>query len=134
MADRVERPNGRVVGIEVKAAFDLSAGDATGLRSLRDRLGDAFVCGVVLHYGDRVQRLEERIFALPVSSLWSTWRWMLIRLPPGQTRFRHAFRCELRGFLQRNARMLRGLGPGTHAAQDANRIVAGRVRTVAGFA
>ena len=92
-------------------AADLSAGDAKGLRSLRDRLGDAFACGVVLHYGDRVQRLEERIFALPVSSLWSTWRWMPIRLPPGQTRFRHAFRCELRGFLQRNARMLRGLGP-----------------------
>ena len=68
----LERPNGLVVGIEVKAVFDLSAGDSKGLRSLRGRLGDAFVCGVVLHCGDRVQRLDERIFALPVSSLWST--------------------------------------------------------------
>ena len=68
----LERPNGDVVGIEVKASFDLHAGDAKGLRSLRDRLGSTFVTGIVLHCGDRAQRLDDRIVALPISALWST--------------------------------------------------------------
>lgn len=67
----LERPNGDVVGIEVKASFDLHRGDAKGLRSLRDRLGPTFVAGIVLHCGDRPQRLDERIVALPISELWS---------------------------------------------------------------
>lgn len=67
----LERPNGEVVGIEVKASFDVHVGDAKGLRALRDRLGPTFVAGIVLHCGDRVQRLDERIVALPISSLWS---------------------------------------------------------------
>ena len=67
----LERPDGDVVGIEVKASFDLHAGDSKGLRALRDRLGPAFVSGIVLHCGDRVQRLDDRIIAMPVAALWS---------------------------------------------------------------
>jgi uncharacterized protein len=66
----LERPSGEIVGIEVKAAFDVDASDARGLRALRDRLGDNFVNGIVLHCGDRVQRLDDRIVAVPVSALW----------------------------------------------------------------
>jgi uncharacterized protein len=60
-----------VVGIEVKASFDLHAGDTKGLRALRDRLGETFVAGIVLHCGDKSQRLDDRIIALPISALWS---------------------------------------------------------------
>ncbi len=67
----LERPNGDVVGIEVKASFDVHAGDTKGLRALRDRLGGSFVAGIVVHCGDRAQRLDERIIALPIAALWS---------------------------------------------------------------
>ena len=67
----LELPNGNVVGIEVKASFDVHAGDAKGGRALRDRLGPTFVAGIVLHCGDQVQRLDKRIVALPVTALWS---------------------------------------------------------------
>jgi uncharacterized protein len=70
----LERPSGEVVGIEVKASFDVNLGDAKGLRSLRDRLGPMFVAGIVLHCGDQVVRLDERIVAMPVASLWSSER------------------------------------------------------------
>jgi uncharacterized protein len=67
----LERPDGDVVGIEVKASFDLHSGDTKGLRALRDRLGPTFVEGIVLHCGDRAQRLDDRIIAMPISALWS---------------------------------------------------------------
>ena len=67
----LKRPNGDVVGTEVKASFDLHAGDSKGLRALRDRLGPTFVTGIVLYCGDRVQRLDDRILAMPISALWS---------------------------------------------------------------
>ena len=66
----LERPSGDVVGIEVKATFDLRAEDTKGLRALRDRLGPTFVAGIVLHCGERAQRLDERIVALPIAALW----------------------------------------------------------------
>ena len=67
----LEQPNGDIVGIEVKASFDVHAGDTKGLRALRNRLGPTFVAGIVLHCGDRAQRLDERIVALPIAALWS---------------------------------------------------------------
>jgi uncharacterized protein len=66
----LERPTGEVVGIEVKAAVDVNRDDTKGLRSLRDRLGDQFIAGYVLHCGDSARTLDDRIRALPVSALW----------------------------------------------------------------
>jgi uncharacterized protein len=67
----LELPTGPVVGIEVKAALDIDASSVRGLRTLRDRLGDRFVAGVILHCGDRVQWVEDRLIAMPVSALWA---------------------------------------------------------------
>ena len=67
----LERPSGEVVGIEVKAAVDVHASDAKGLRALRDRLGSTFACGIVLHHGDTVQQIDDRIVAAPISLLWT---------------------------------------------------------------
>jgi uncharacterized protein len=67
----LEAPDGRIAGIEVKAAADLDDGDVRHLAYLRDRLGDRFVSGVVLHCGDRGRRLGDRLVSMPVSALWS---------------------------------------------------------------
>ena len=66
----IERPDGRVIGIEVKSATTTNQADARGLRFLRDRLGDRLQAGLLLHTGPLTARLSERIWATPVSALW----------------------------------------------------------------
>jgi len=65
-----ELGGGRIVGIEVKANAAPTKNDARHLIGLRDRLGDAFVAGVLFHTGPRTFAIEERIIAAPISSLW----------------------------------------------------------------
>lgn len=59
-----------VVGIEVKATAGPRAADAEHLVFLRERLGAKFLAGAVLHTGVRPFVLSDRIFALPVCTLW----------------------------------------------------------------
>lgn len=63
---------GRVVGIEVKATATPRPADAKGLRALAERLGDRFVCGIVLHTGEQVIGLGPSLSAHPLSALWET--------------------------------------------------------------
>lgn len=65
-----EQAAGRVVGIEVKASAAPTIEDARHLIWLRERVGERFVAGVVLHTGPRVYRLGERILAVPICALW----------------------------------------------------------------
>lgn len=62
---------GRVVAVEVKAGTAPSRRDARHLIWLRDELGDGFVRGLVLHTGPQPFELDERIWAVPIASLWS---------------------------------------------------------------
>lgn len=66
----LEGPGGSVIGIEVKGSASPGADSAQHLRWLRDRLGDRFAAGVVLHLGSRSSSFGERIHAVPVSALW----------------------------------------------------------------
>jgi hypothetical protein len=66
----LERADGRVVGLEVKAGASLTARDFKGLEHLFGTLGDAFHRGVVLYTGTEVQHFGPRMWALPVSALW----------------------------------------------------------------
>jgi hypothetical protein len=66
----IERADGRVVAIEVKASVDVDHSDARGLEFLRNRLGDRFMAGFLLHGGRHRLRFGDRIVALPVSALW----------------------------------------------------------------
>lgn len=59
-----------VIALEVKATAAPGANDAAHLRFLRDQLGDRFLGGAVLHTGPRAFTLSDRIFALPICSLW----------------------------------------------------------------
>ncbi len=61
-----------VVAIEVKATSTPRPGDARHLAFLRDRLGDRFRCGVVLHTGKQQLNVGDRLYALPVSALWGS--------------------------------------------------------------
>jgi uncharacterized protein len=66
----LEGPGGAVVGIEVKATTSPGADSAKHLRWLRERLGERFTAGVVLHLGQRASSFGDGIHALPVSVLW----------------------------------------------------------------
>ena len=59
-----------VVGIEVKAASTPRGPDFEGLVYLRDLLGDRFIAGVVLHTGTAARPFGDRLWALPISTLW----------------------------------------------------------------
>jgi len=66
----LEHPDGRVVGIEIKSATRVNAGDARGIRALRDAAGPRFHRGVVMYAGRLPHPVEPGIDALPISALW----------------------------------------------------------------
>jgi uncharacterized protein len=61
---------GNVVAIEIKATAAPKREDAKHLEWLQEELGERFLAGAVLHTGPRPFRLSERIFALPICTLW----------------------------------------------------------------
>lgn len=65
-----EMAAGDVVAVEVKAAAAPGADDARHLVWLRDRLGERFIAGAVLHTGPRRYRLSDRVYAVPICALW----------------------------------------------------------------
>lgn len=66
----LEFAGGRVLGIEIKSATTFRGDQFNGLRALRDELGDRFLGGVVLNTGTGSYRYADRLYGLPVSSLW----------------------------------------------------------------
>jgi uncharacterized protein len=66
----VEYRGGRVAGIEVKAAAAVRVDDARSLQWLRDQIGERFLGGVVLHTGPNTFRLDSKIVAAPIATLW----------------------------------------------------------------
>jgi predicted AAA+ superfamily ATPase len=61
----------QIAAVEVKATATPRPQDARHLAFLRDRTGDRFTIGVVLHTGSQHIALGDRLVALPVSSLWA---------------------------------------------------------------
>lgn len=68
----LEAPDGRVVGIEVKATSSPAHSDLRGLRFLADRLGDRFHFGVLLCLAPEALPAGDRLAILPVERLWRT--------------------------------------------------------------
>ena len=66
----LEHPDGRIVGIEVKAASMVGPGDFGGLAFLQRRLGSRFHRGLVLYTGPDPQPFGPQLDAVPISSLW----------------------------------------------------------------
>jgi uncharacterized protein len=67
----VERSNGEVIGFEVKATATPRPRDASGLKLLRDKLGDRFRQGFLLHLGVEQIPFGDRVSALPLASIWT---------------------------------------------------------------
>jgi uncharacterized protein len=68
-----QRATGVIAGIEVKASMTPRVEHARHLALLRDRLGASFSIGVVLHLGQALLPLGDRIWAVPVPVLWTRW-------------------------------------------------------------
>jgi len=66
----LEQPNGHLAGIEVKAADRVQSSDFKGLLELQQQTGDDFRCGVVLYQGTETVAFGEKLWAVPLSSLW----------------------------------------------------------------
>jgi uncharacterized protein len=66
----IETPDGRVIGIEVKAGATVRTEDLSGLRSLAGALGERFVAGFVLYTGPQTLPFGDKIRAVPLDALW----------------------------------------------------------------
>ncbi|MDR0783620.1 MAG: ATP-binding protein [Propionibacteriaceae bacterium] len=67
----VERDDGMIVAIEVKASTHASKASFRSLAKLRDKVGPAFGVGVCLHMGTRAHHYDDRLIALPLDRLWA---------------------------------------------------------------
>ena len=67
----LENRAGDITAIEVKAAVTIAEKDWRALKKLRDKRGERFRCGVIIHPGSQTIPLGDRLFAVPLSGLWS---------------------------------------------------------------
>lgn len=66
----LETNDGGVLAFEIKTAARASGEDFSGLRKLRELLGDAFIAGVVMYTGVRSYTYEDRLHVVPIDRLW----------------------------------------------------------------
>lgn len=66
----LERDDGAIAAIEVKAGERVRDADFRSLRKLRNALDTRFLGGVVLHLGRRAYTHDDRLHSLPVDRLW----------------------------------------------------------------
>ena len=67
----LESRSGEIVCIECKAAATLKTADYRPMQKLRDSRGKEFVAGITLYTGADTKPLGDRLWAVPVSALWS---------------------------------------------------------------
>lgn len=67
----LENAQSEIVGIEVKSSTTVSPRDFNGLKNLSEHLGVKFLKGFVLYNGDAIIPFGDKIFAIPMSCLWS---------------------------------------------------------------
>ena len=66
----LERDDGKVAAIEVKAGSRAPRAGLDAIMKLRRRLGSQFLAGVVLYTGARAYTVDDRIHIVPLSRLW----------------------------------------------------------------
>ena len=67
----LERDDGTIAGVEVKASATVRSGDFAGLRTLAEACGERFAYGVVLHDSADFVPFGDRLAAAPLSCLWA---------------------------------------------------------------
>ena len=66
----LERDDGMIAGIEIKASATVRSGDFAGLRTLEKACGKRFAQGVVLYDNIDTVPFGDRLAAAPLSCLW----------------------------------------------------------------
>lgn len=66
----LERYDGTVVAIEVKAGDHVKRNQLSPLVALRERLGSSFAAGIAFHTGRAGYEADDRIHVLPIERLW----------------------------------------------------------------
>ncbi len=67
----LEQANGRLAAVEVKGRDAVTASDFKGLEALRKQIADDFICGIVLYRGNKVIPFGDKMWAVPVDTLWA---------------------------------------------------------------
>ena len=67
----LEKADGTVAAIEVKASATVDASDFASLQTLREQLGNQFRTGAVLYLGDQTLPFGERLWLVPLQTLWT---------------------------------------------------------------
>jgi len=67
----LERDDGQVIAVEIKAGTRVSGDDLRGLRLLKDRLGSRLEEAIVLYTGDYAYRTDGWVQITPLSQLWT---------------------------------------------------------------
>jgi predicted AAA+ superfamily ATPase len=67
----LEKPDGSVAAIEVKASATVAASDFAALKALRDQIGKQFRAGVVLYLGDQIVPFGDKLWLVPMPVLWA---------------------------------------------------------------
>jgi hypothetical protein len=67
----LESDGRKLAGIEVKASATVTSGDFSGMRKLQQAAGDRFTSGIVLYDGEATVPFGERLYAVPISTLWA---------------------------------------------------------------
>jgi predicted AAA+ superfamily ATPase len=66
----IEKRDGSLLAIEVKAAHTVVTDDFRHIRFLQKILPEHFVRGIVLYSGERIVKFEKNLFAVPLTALW----------------------------------------------------------------
>ncbi len=67
----LEKADGALAGVEIKASATVGASDFKALQDLRDQLGRKFIAGVVLYTGDKLIPFGEKLWLVPLPFLWA---------------------------------------------------------------
>jgi hypothetical protein len=69
----VENRAGELIGVEVKASATLTEKDLRGLKRLAVLAGESLQMGIILYDGTEAMPLGEKLWAVPLSSVWGTY-------------------------------------------------------------
>jgi len=67
-----ETPDGRLIGIEIKAALTVNERDFRHLARIAARVGRSFVQGFVVYLGQHVLSFGDQLTAIPLGALWTS--------------------------------------------------------------
>ena len=67
----LEKPDGSVAAVEVKASATVTSTDFAALRALRDQVGPQFHAGVVCYLGDQIIPSGDKLWGIPLPALWA---------------------------------------------------------------